>query len=798
MVGKTLGHYEILEKLGSGGMGSVYRATDLRLGRQVAIKVLHDEPTSDPERLRRFEREARSASALNHPNIVHIYEISLAESVHYIAMELVEGVTIREILGGGSLSTKRLLHIASQIADGLAKAHEAGIVHRDLKPENLMVTRDGYVKILDFGLAKLVPTSIASSAETLSRIATREGVVVGTPAYMSPEQARGASVDHRSDQFSLGAILYEMVTGDRAFHRATGAQTLSAIIEAEPEPLQGGSGELPTKLAQVITRCLAKNPEDRYGSTRDLAREIGSIAADEDGGASAGGAVRLSSGVFRQRGWIFAASALAFVLLASLTALNVGGWRDRLLVKTDRVAIESVAVLPLQNLSGNPEEEYFVDGMTEALIAELAKIGALKVISRTSVMQFKGVKTNLPEIARQLGVEAIVEGSALRVGDRVRVTAQLIDAATDRHLWADSYERDVRDVLSLQSEVARAIANEIKGELIAEAGRPAEARPRDPRANDLYLRGVYFFNRATNENKYEVRNELFEKSVDSLNQAIAMAPDFAAAEAVLSRSHHWRASNGFPEYYPPAKASALRALEIDDRNAEAHAALAYILANYDRDWSGAEQHYLRAIELSGGNHGYTGYALFLSAVGRHGEAIEAIRKAEELDPLQLTLKADIGFIYLMARDYENAMAQLQSVLELEAFDYARHVLGMAQILHGSYGEGIQTLEASAVSPDFAAANRAGVAFGWALAGEMDKASALLQELERSSERGPNLPYAMARAYGALGEMDDAFRWLEVALDGRSYWVDTLNVDPTLDGLRSDARFDALLRRIHLR
>jgi serine/threonine protein kinase/tetratricopeptide (TPR) repeat protein len=799
MVGKTLGHYQILEKLGSGGMGTVYRAADLRLGRQVAIKVLHEEPTSDPERLRRFELEARSASALNHPNIVHIYEIDVVDTVHYIVMELVEGVTLREVLAGGPLSIKRVLQIGGQIADGLAKAHEARIVHRDLKPENLMVTREGYIKILDFGLAKLMPApDVASAAETLSRFRTRDGVVVGTLAYMSPEQARGASVDHRSDQFSLGTILYEMVTGNRAFHRATGAQTLSAIIEAEPEPLPAKSLELPPELMQVMKRCLAKNPEDRYWATHDLAREIaGILPVERPDVAGDDGPQEPARSVVSRRRWAYVASALGLLFLGSIAALRLGGWRDEL-SGTERMGIDSVAVLPLENLSGNTDEEYFVDGMTEALIAALAQAGDLKVISRTSVMQFKGVKANLREIARQLGVEAVVEGSALRVGNRVRITVQLIDAATDRHLWADSYERDFRDVLSLQSDVALAIAKEIEGELVdEETGRLTEARPRDPKALDLFLQGVFYFNSAINQPTIEKRLEPHQKSFDYLSQAIAIEPDFSEAYAALSRSHHWLASVGFPEHYHLAKSAALRALEIDEKNAVAHGALAYILANNDWEWTGAERHYLRALELSNGSHDHHGYALYLSAMGRHPQAIEAIRKAEELDPLTVSVKGNKALIYANARDYERALASAQITLELlPGRDLTRRLLGLIQILRGSYDEGIRTLEElAATSPD-SGEDRANTAFGHALAGRKEKASLLLERLKHQ-EKDSRFAYAMARAYGALGKNDDAFRWLDVALESRETGV-FLGVDPTLDSLRSDARFDAALHRVHLR
>jgi TolB-like protein/Flp pilus assembly protein TadD len=799
MVGKSLGHYQILEQLGSGGMGSVYRAADLRLGRQVAIKVLHEEPSSDPERRRRFELEARSASALNHPSIVHVYDIDLEGSVHYIAMELVEGVTLREVLRAGPLSAKRVLHIGSQIAGGLAKAHEARIVHRDLKPENLMVTREGDVKILDFGLAKLVPArEVASAADTLSRFETRDGVVVGTLAYMSPEQARGASVDHRSDQFSLGAILYEMVTGNRAFHRATGAQTLSAILEAEPEPLPAKSLDLAPELAQVIKRCLAKNPEDRYGSTHDLAREIAGISAVEKPDVASGAGLQgpLRSLVSRRR-WAFVAAALGVLFLGSMAALRLGIGRDEL-PGTERIGIDSVAVLPLENLSGNPEEEYFVDGMTEALIAALAKARDLKVISRTSVMQFKGVKANLPEIARQLDVEAVVEGSALRVGDRVRITVQLIDAASDRHLWADSYERDFSDVLSLQSEVARSIANEIEGELVGgEPGGVAEARPHDPKALDLFLKGVFYFNHAINQPTIEARVEPHEKSFEYLNQAIAIEPDFSEAYAALSRSHHWLASVGFPEHYQPAKEAALRALEIDERNVVAHAALGFILAYNEWDWSGAERHYLRALEFSNGSHDNHAWAMYLSAMGRHPEAIEAIRKAEELDPLTISVKGNKVLIYLNARDYERALASAQITLELlPGRDLTLRLLGLIQILRGFHEEGIRVLEELAATSADSRGDRANVAFGLALSGRKEEASRLLQELEHS-ERDQRIAYAMARAYGALGKNDDAFRWLDLSLESRGGAV-YLAVDPTLDSLRSDARFDAVLHRVRLR
>jgi TolB-like protein len=452
-------------------MGEVYRARDSKLGRDVAIKVLPEDVASDRERLRRFEQEARAASALNHPNIITIHDIAEEGSTHYIVMEYVEGKTLTDMLGARALPIKKLLQIAPQIADGLAKAHSAGIVHRDLKPDNLMVTEDGFVKILDFGLAKLVPQGDADSeVATMAKGATTPGAVMGTVGYMSPEQAKAVPADYRSDQFSLGAILYEMATGQRAFQRDTAVQTLSAIIESEPKPLAELSPSLPSHLRAIVMRCLSKEPHERYDSTRDLARDLRSVqevsseapTEDKVRVTREGGRVKIQVEEpggekihldVPERTALLQWTCLALAALALALWFNVCGVRDRLSGGATPHRIQSLAVLPLENLSGDPEQEYFADGMTEALIADLAKIGSLKVISRTSVMLYKGSDKPLPEIARELDVDAVVEGSALRVGDRVRITAQLIEAATDQHLWAESYERDMRDILALQSEV---------------------------------------------------------------------------------------------------------------------------------------------------------------------------------------------------------------------------------------------------------------------------------------------------------------------------------------------------------
>jgi TolB-like protein/DNA-binding winged helix-turn-helix (wHTH) protein/Tfp pilus assembly protein PilF len=495
---------------------------------------------------------------------------------------------------------------------------------------------------------------------------------------------------------------------------------------------------------------------------------------------------------------------------AAVAVLALGGFLAvRLFVDrgTAPAAVDSIAVLPLENLSGNPDEAYFADGMTEALITELAKIDALKVISRTTVMQYKDAEKSLPEIAGELDVDVVVEGSVVRVDDRVRFTLQLIEGRTDRNLWASSYDRDARDILSLQREIALAVVSEIQVKLSPEERRLLEeTRSRNPGAHDLYLKGLYTFHEAVNRNHLAERVELHHKSFDSFKEAIEIEPDFAEAYAALARSYHFLASIGYPQFYPPGKQAAQKALEIDENNANAHGALAFILHQYDWDRHGAETHYRRAIALGPGLQHHHGYAFYLSERGRHAEAIAEIRKAEDLEPLSLSVKNNVALVYALAGEYERAELQLRHVLDLAPGRVvAKSNLAQVHMLLGRYGSAISALEALRNDRQGEAATAWGyvdvgpsLALGYARAGEKQKAERLLEELEREDDGKGAFAYFMARAYGAAGNYDAAFRWLNDACERHAMQVLSVNVDPFLEGLRTDERFDEVRRRLHLR
>jgi serine/threonine protein kinase/Flp pilus assembly protein TadD len=650
--GMRLGRYEILAPLGKGGMGEVYRAKDTQLGREVAIKILPEHLAEDHLALKRFEREARAVAALSHPNILEIHDSGTDQGVTYAVMELLEGETLRAQLGGSAIPWRKALDITVAVAEGLAAAHTKGVIHRDLKPENIFLTKDGRVKILDFGLARWTPVvsqEEVTEAPTKSQV-TELGAVIGTVPYMSPEQAEGDSLDAKSDIFSLGSILYEMVSGKRPFSGKNAAQTMAAILKDDPAKLV----DIPTEVQRVIERCLEKNPDHRFHSAHDLAFALKDIL----------NAPAVVSPALGARHPLFRAIGIAAVLLGMIALVVVWkiiGLRKKIHSEIALQKIESLAVLPLKNMSGDPKQEYFADGMTEELIGKLSRIASLRVISRTSVMEYKNAHKSLPQIAKELNVEAILEGSVLQAGDRVRISAQLIQAATDRHLWADSYERDFQDILGLQNEVATAIAREIQIKLAPEEAEQLARSPKvNPEAYQAYLRGL-------NYSEGEITEENIRLSVDLFEKAVELDPNFASAYAELSmaQSFVYFILDRTEARLAKCKAAVDRAFELQPGLAEGHLALGYYYYRGLRDYDRALQEFIIAQKTLPNNKAIlAGSGTIYRRQGKYQEALTAQQKLIAMNPRDAKSVNDIGVTYYLLRRYAESQRYFDLCISL--------------------------------------------------------------------------------------------------------------------------------------
>ena len=785
--GTRLGPYEILAPIGAGGMGEVYRAHDARLRRDVAVKILPVKFSSDPERLRRLQQEAQTAGALNHPNILTIYDIGTQGGIAYVVSELLEGKTLRSQLEAGPIAHRQALGQALQIAHGLDAAHARGIVHRDLKPENIFITRDGRVKILDFGLAKLAEPAMPPLAHTdlpTLHQGTEPGVVLGTLGYMSPEQLRGQPADGRSDIFSFGVILFEMLTGTHAFRRDTAADTISAILTREAPNVSGAGSEAPPALDRIVRHCLEKDPARRFQSAHDLAFDLETISGDHAAGAPAGADARgrPPRSLRRAAPWV---AGVAGLVAAAALALCLGALRGG--------AIDSIAVLPFVNAGGDPDMEYLSDGITESLIISLSRFPNLTVKSRNSVFHYKGRDVDAQQAGRALDVAAVLTGRVLQRADSLSISAELIDVRDSSHLWGGQYGGKTSEILSMQEEIARQISDNLRMRLTGEEKtRLAKPPTENPAAFQLYMKGRYYWNQ---------RGKGLLRAAEYFEQARAADPRYALAYVGLADSYTLLAFYGFQparEAYPKATAAVTRALELDPSLGEAHASLGYIHHFYDWDLEAAEREYRRALELAP-NHPPAHYWL-AAALGVRGEweqAFALIEKSLVLDPMSPFTNAQSGWTRLRHGDYEESIKMSRKTIEYSPTLVIGHMLlGHALIMVSRLDEAIAELQEAVRLSEGDAWMKGSLAYAYAASGRKDLAAGLLKELqENAPASGYRRSYPIALAYVGLGDKDRAFEFLDKAYDERDSLLGVLGSDHLFDPLHSDPRWPALLRKI---
>jgi serine/threonine protein kinase/Tfp pilus assembly protein PilF len=751
MIGQTISHYRITEKLGRGGMGVVYKAEDTRLKRTVALKFLPEELSKDRHAMERFRREAQAASALNHPHICTIHDIDESEGQTFIAMELLEGQTLRQRIARGAFKTDELLDVAVQIADALNAAHKKGIIHRDIKPANIFITRSGQAKILDFGLAKFSSAHQESAETTLSAAESLAGPasVVGTIAYMSPEQVRGEEIDPRSDLFSFGVVLYEMATGQPAFAGSTSAVIFNEILSKAPKLPTSLKLDLPDELNRIISRALEKNRRLRYQSAADLHAELLRLTRDRDSGLK--------------------------------TAAKPS------------TRLPSLAVLPFANLSADKENEYFSDGLAEEIINALTKLQGFHVAARTSSFYFRGKEADIREIGAKLNVENLLEGSVRRAGNRVRITAQLISIADGFHLWSERYDREMTDIFAVQDEISQAIADRLSLQLSGK--HPIVKRSTENvEAYNLYLKARY--------QMYKMTPEGLAKSKEYYQQAIAMDPNFALPWYGITYCYYLLRSLG---YMPPKAVNAqsnqalVKALELDEMLPEAHAMMGVLRAS-DYDWKGAERSFRRALELAPKSEEIWSHYdyYYLVPMRRLDEAVAASKRALELDPLSPFLHWRLAFRYATKRQWDLAIEQYRNALDLDPnYAFALVSISTAYIAAGKLEEAIRSLETlkqfRGNSPVLLGAF--GLIYG--MAGRKDEAQKFLKELEVLAQNAYAPPSSFAHIYLGLREMEKCFYWIEKAVDEHDGLVFHLHVLSYFDPLRSHPRYPALLRKMNL-
>jgi len=823
LVSENILHYRIISKLGAGGMGEVYLAEDTRLDRKVALKILPAEFASDSGRMQRFVQEAKTASALNHPNIITIYEIGEADGVQFIASELIKGETLRQRMLSGPMSIRKTLDIATQVAGALSAAHEAGIIHRDIKPENIMLRPDGYVKVLDFGLAKPVEREAPSTdtqAPTIARVNTEPGLLLGTLAYMSPEQARGKGVDARTDIFSFGVLLYEMITRRAPFEGETTSDIIASILKSDPPPLLFHSPESPAELERIVTKALAKNREERYQTAKDLLIDLkrlkqqleidGQLERSRSGDSITRPAVTTDSGQTASPSTVNSTQAARTLSSAEYIATEVKrhkrGFALALLLVAISIAgvvyltsvgneIDSLAVLPFTNESGDPGAEYLSDGISESIIYNLSQLTSLKVVPRSSVFRYKGRQTDPQTVAREMGVRAVFTGTIRLQGNNLLVSAELIDSKENRLLWGQQYNRKVSDTLSVQQEISKSISEKLRLNLSGEEeSRLAKRHTESGEAYEEYLRGQFWLNKRSEEG--------FQKAIEHFNRATEKDPGYALAYTGLADCYALLGTYALlepGEGFPKAKAATMKALALDPQLAEAHTSLANILTSYDWDFAKAEEEFKRAIEL---NPNYPTarqwYAEYLQVMGRFDEAVAEIRRAQQLDPLSLIISAVAGRIYYCARRYDEAIGELEKTIQIERrFGPAYAFLCEAYLKKGMYEKAILAAQEPVKFAPGTSVYLTILGNAYATSGKRDEAEKVLAELTELSKRQYVQPSYMSLLYSGLGDKERALEWLEKAYVNRDDRLIFVISDPMIDNIRSDSRFQELVRRIGL-
>jgi len=851
----TLGQYTIVSKLGEGGMGEVYLAEDTRLRRRVALKILPEKIAADPSRLLRFEREAFAASALNHPNILTIFEFGAVDNKHFLASEFVEGVSLRQRLSSGPMSLNETLDIAIQTASALQAAHQAGIIHRDIKPDNLMLRADGYVKVLDFGLAKLsepeaFSTGLVSdpAAQTQKQLQTEAGVIMGTVGYMSPEQTRGLGVDKRTDIWSLGCVLYEMLSGESPFRGDTMADTLANIIHREPVSISTRRRDSNPELEAIVNRSLAKNADERYQSAAELladlkqlqkrlefevqlersstpnietartqiiSRTTGGLEASSSpdeitrGATTEANANRATAsttmfpaprspnspgepGKSRSRKTTIVIAAMVMIVVAAIAAAWVfNSYRAR----SSGAAIQSIAVMPFVNASGNAEVEYLSDGLTDSLIFRFSQLPNVKVSPTSSVMRFKNTTKDVAEVARELNVDAVLSGRLMRAGDELSVSVQLIDARTQKLIWAEQYDRKMADLMATQRENATTLTQKMQLRLAGDERGLTKKYTTSNDAYQLYLKGRYHWSRRSKAD--------LDKAIDSYKKAIELDPNFALAYAATAEVYNSMGKNpDVPpkDCIPLAKAAATRALEIDPLLPQAHSALADSLALYDWNWTESERHFKKALEFDP-NIAYThiAYGLdYLAAMGKADEVVTELQRGVELEPLSMINNSLLTSAYIYDRKYDQALVQARNTYDLEPnFGFARVWLGFALIANGKYDEAISTVEQMSPDSPFRWMSGVVLAHAYAKQGKRAEAEQQISRLRDLAKTRYVRTYYLAAIYATLGDKDKAFAELEESFAEKDCFLGRIAIDPAMDPLRDDPRFKSLMKRMNL-